>query len=1220
MSKSLLVPIRIEGLFLTENSYVCSPLADFEKLPWNDGSQDYNYEAPFLGDSIVNMPFSDRNCLLMKGLHLHFILPHFLGQPVPNESGLANAGELPAAPNFWVIVKKGINNAVLSTSYVQSDYVYDDNADFSYAQIAKKEKVQPYSSIIPYGKTSNDKAGARPYAFMGKSGSTKFDYSITNSFKKIAGKPLTVIGYGDINFSSFYPNCKGVFGFHDDAADLSSGTSYEIYGFVYNGTSVNDGDRYDDDVLSNFLKKKKDPEISDDDLLARLKSLFHVEICDGSDNALKTKPEIDGPTVYYANFVYDLPTHQHHAETQNLDLKVAIGNTGTEAMAAMLASSPENSAKKTIVEEQLESVNLFSKLGSLIGDIGPKFQEARHTSGFNRISGGLMWKLTAKPTEDQKGEAISVSDEILTALNDLNTAQHEYDVCLSELESLKEQLYMDWCKYMKLAYPLHDEIDNELLEKTGEYLETIAIPEVKQKIESCGFVSIKKSDLDSGGQDTMDLGDDAHASLANTVREKWKKLYDLLSNHTPEYLLSSTSANYYWQPKPPVILLSGLTEDGSEATILKKAGDNNKKVYVGDCKCAPNTVPKDLIPPPNSNQNLSEQKTNPFILEWGIELTDTALDRYDNQDIHADALIHCVQIQELGPDFEKTPNFKTGELSAFSGSVIMGNNARREMVQNLIEFIKSEDKTYFPGKKQDSTEFHTTDELNVFKSKLQSLIDKFTDKNEVHLQVLLELKELLEHNILSQTLSGFNHACIMQGMTAQLPVLDPMGFPGTTNTPSLTQQVADLTKDIKRLSPLMGFWFNPIRSGTIELNDLNLIDNFGQVSAVNIPEDIFWAETLKDNKDQPFLHPRLTQPARLHFDWLDASNNPANVNKEFSQLKKSNNLPQSSPICGWLVPNYLDNDLMVFGSDGGALGYINQDAEWCKPPYAKETPNLESDISNEHLRRIVNWLVKKPTLLAAFLDSVQSAQDNISPSHASVFKSQAILMGQPIAVARVALHFDIMGLPVIDQSWKALLRDISNKATYQNRDNDNWTNVEIPFRLGEHQQLDDGLIGYWMENNAAKFDNEIFGPLMAPESTNSNPLINTFVNNRKLQESISIKETKIATLLLDPRSGVHCTCGILPAIKNSIDSSLFLPAMQRLEMWFQMSAILQPTETLEKDAVLNLPAIEGKEWHWYDKFNPVDKSERNIVKDETDGFHLTSNTLTESFLTLKNKN
>jgi len=882
------------------------------------------------------------------------------------------------------------------------------------------------------------------------------------------------------------------------------------------------------------------------------------------------------------------------------------------------------------VEEQLESVNLFSKLGPLLGDIGPKFHEARHTKGFNRISAGHKWAIHPADTPDTKGAPVVVGEDMLTALHELNKAQHEYDNKYNELVSLKEQLYMDWVKYMRLSYPLPDEIDNNLLERAAKYLLTRILPEVQQCAGECGEVEIIKSDGKFDQSDSMNWLSGNEQSVAYRLHTSWSNLETLLSKQADRLILAVQAANYYWQPKPPVILLSGLFSEQSDVDILRKAGDNNRKIYFGDATLIYSGDDGNRPVPNGNTQKLSDQITNPFILEWEFNLTDTALLRDEKGEIDAEALTTCVQIKAKGPDFEKTGYYQTGELSVFSGSIIMSPHARRAMVHKILDFVKANKADFFGDDTQTQNIFLNTTDLGAFTQALQNLIAKFSNQPDTaNYRVLLELENLLhDHSILSQSLSGFNHACMMQGMNAQLPVMDPMGF---DNTRAITQKVAELTNSIKRYSPLLANLFNPIRSGSIAVNRLNLIDNFGLVTEVKTPTTpvkVTWAETMLDNKREPFLHPRLTQPARLQFEMLDAAQTTADTNgKDFHQLVRSHNLPENSPICGWLVPDYLNNGLMVFGPNGVALGELDNDADWKKPPAATAGHDIEKDISNEPLRWVVKWLLGKSDLLTAFLDSIQSAQDNIAPANANHYKSQAILMGKPIAVVRAALHFQLMGLPAINQSWDALIRDISNseaatdlsnKAEYSKREKNNWTNVQIPFRLGEHQQLDDGLLGYWFEDNLATADAEFTHKMVAPESSNPNPndLIDTFTSNNKQQETINFNETKIFTLLIDPRSGVHCTSGIVPTVKTTIAPALYLPALQKLEMWFRVFPLLQPTETLTKDAVLNLPAIEGKEWHWYDGFgNP-----RNTVTDETDGFHLTPNTLTESFLTLSNLN
>ena len=56
----------------------------------------------------------------------------------------------------------------------------------------------------------------------------------------------------------------------------------------------------------------------------------------------------------------------------------------------------------------------------------------------------------------------------------------------------------------------------------------------------------------------------------------------------------------------------------------------------------------------------------------------------------------------------------------------------------------------------------------------------------------------------------------------------------------------------------------------------------------------------------------LAQPMRLDFRLLDAT----------SDAIRSNSSDATSPICGWLLPNHLDNSLMVFDAAGQNLGEL----------------------------------------------------------------------------------------------------------------------------------------------------------------------------------------------------------------------------------------------------------------------------------------------------------
>lgn len=77
----LLVPIRIDGLHLTQAQTVVEASADFRQLPHiekkPDGTiQDRNANTAFLGEGVSSQPFQNINLTLDKGVHLHWALDY----------------------------------------------------------------------------------------------------------------------------------------------------------------------------------------------------------------------------------------------------------------------------------------------------------------------------------------------------------------------------------------------------------------------------------------------------------------------------------------------------------------------------------------------------------------------------------------------------------------------------------------------------------------------------------------------------------------------------------------------------------------------------------------------------------------------------------------------------------------------------------------------------------------------------------------------------------------------------------------------------------------------------------------------------------------------------------------------------------------------------------------------------------------------------------------
>ena len=145
------------------------------------------------------------------------------------------------------------------------------------------------------------------------------------------------------------------------------------------------------------------------------------------------------------------------------DLSIAAGNTGTEALSALLASKKgEDDREKIEIEEFLESLHLSPDLEHLHVDIDAKFKEKRHEKGFKAKHGGIRWKIREVKKgydEHSQGRDNRTKDHFAHLLNELNLRQQELDQLDREIVTHKKQLYADWNKYMNARYLSPEEIN-----------------------------------------------------------------------------------------------------------------------------------------------------------------------------------------------------------------------------------------------------------------------------------------------------------------------------------------------------------------------------------------------------------------------------------------------------------------------------------------------------------------------------------------------------------------------------------------------------------------------------------------------------------------------------------------------------------------------------------------------------------------------------------------
>ncbi|MBJ7536457.1 hypothetical protein [Marinomonas transparens] len=1196
MSKSFVsVPIRIEGKYLQSSEQAESPMADFSQLPWysNDKNQDVNFNHPFSSKTCLRRAFQTPNTMLEKGVHLHFIVPHYLGRKVPKSLALANSGHMPAAPNRWIISRKTSENASTSKQwYLESDYIYP-------------EEYSPESdaTTIPY-------PNGKPYRYMGKCSPLVTNGTLpTESDKNLYfkgqnnGKPLTILGYGDVNFSSYYPNCNSVFGFHDPDGNLDASTTYSVIGWHGNN---------EDDLLYQTITawltstaEQKDATLSEEALAQKLKNTFGLEL-EGSDSAAISQAI---PSVFYGEFIAD--AKQNSPEVSKV--KVAVGQTGTEALSSLIGYqlsqkiNKDQEQAKSIIEDQLESVLMFSQLDDNNIDVGAKFNEARHSKGFRPSNGVHKWTIQTKatdslPTDSDSRVLPSLPQGIGRYLHDLNDVQLKFHNATQEIATLQKQLYADWNKYMQARYPANIGLDDfPDADHIQYFITNYSIGPIQQKMQATGDLSYDQSHSWKPTTNSKNPIDLAHQVIA-----KWQALDTFIQNENtarttakePLLILNRIEGPRFWEAKSPTVLLSGLPEEQAAPNNLISLSD---AVLNGSISVS---LPNILQALKGMNtQKLSTQIWTPFLLDWQFSLNPAQLKQGKGMD--SESLLNSFNLEESGPDFKTSNQIAyTDTPAVFSGTVVLSThtkNTQETAIKGFFKNLISKEKLSFAKNKATPPENNTLEDF--FNASKWSDASVCFEKNDFIVEgantdtppnvyyVLWQAYQTLQgQQFLSQTLDGFYEACRQLDKVAQLPIREPIGF---TSDQNFTEQVKETVGRQRGVAPEIAFEFNPIPCGLVDLERLNLIDNFGQSVAVNVAGHIPFSDTLTVNEDNatPYLKPRLAQPAQLNFNWMKASTSWDSVETP------TNDDTATSPICGWLMNNYLDNNIAIYDAAGHALGYIDDKASWNAVPWNTGASNINADIQNTHLYNVAQKIMASAEFMGNFMQATQNAQHNIAPQNAQQHSLKSRLVGKPIAVVRAAVGLQLKGLPAIDQSWPALMQDLDNCNQksgwgYGQRYKDNWTSVQFPCRLGEHRQLNDGLIGYWTESPEGLLSNTF----IAPQTTNTDGAhIEAYTKGGFQDQPLVLNaEPLMMTMLMDPHGLIHATTGILPTKALSIPEKHYLPALQKLKVWFASKPLIQ-AQGQDKTIQLNLPNIPDMQWQWWDPYNGTSRIEKYVT-------------------------
>lgn len=586
----------------------------------------------------------------------------------------------------------------------------------------------------------------------------------------------------------------------------------------------------------------------------------------------------------------------------------------------------------------------------------------------------------------------------------------------------------------------------------------------------------------------------------------------------------------------------------------------------------------------------------PVSMIWDLQV-DTLKKDKDENNYKENNLTDYFQLDHDAVDYEYRLNklpFTDGNPFEYSGSVVMSKKATFSLVSQIESYAAN-----YP-----------------------------TDPADPILERIAE--DYKKRRIMAQSMSGISIAQLLRSYIPQIPVQDlTMGAKDTvTNQIKAAALTANLNDNwyesaFNSQNPVIAGPFGSLRSGFMSISSLEVVDVFGQRLQLHTREEqedgslkvipAITMSPLKDDKENAgkvYLTPRVLSPARLWYRWLSATHNNevAGIDADFVEM---NSHPATSPVCGWVMPNHLDNNLFFYNADGKAIGSFGVEHDNLKyrtrpGNLANPTEELIKDIGpqgsplqgiNIHVANFM-WYINKRSgagagngaFLADMMQAILNSDEFINPANFAQDPSLAVLVGRPLAITRSVVTMETAGnvLPLSQADTKASdpwPSDInSDRYKYADRmvtSAANLPNVKFPLRLGDLANIDDGLVGYIIERTGT--DPYTDATFYAPAAEGKQNKGVKKPGPDTLQLTLNAAPI-VLTFLMDPRAVVHATTGVLPVDELGIPADQYAETLANLQASFFTMPVLQKKNGL----VVGLPAQSGYVWSWV---NPGEANE-----------------------------
>jgi hypothetical protein len=988
---------------------------------------------------------------------------------------------------------------------------------------------------------------------------------------------------------------------------------------------------------------------------------------------------------------------------------IAMGNTGAEAIAAYMANLVVNTYQQQpdnipIIEKAIEAFQLgiLNQLTTDVVGTEALLQQAR----FNSVSGGSVWTVVSESNSDglssSDTQVVALTESQTESLTQLNTLQQEYNEKNRILESQRGELgavifkanHLDrsspnWLTpdisaaldvmaqaVSSSALDLSDLTDKIKLQKDSLLSELDGDFILKPISESPFFqpnnpvVLVAGADIDTkwsapgtyGGEDTLRVRVTGQTvtglELTFTINSEEKtatlEASDIFAiNQVILPLKDSGSPTSVLAGLPKEIssfILEGILLDPSSALFLatlwfQKVNHTPSQDELNKLTNDIKSMQTSLWSEPGGLNELLVQTTTGF---EGIVPSAAAVSLRSAQPwtpVFVDWQVRWIpNASSTSPLSDQLEGWELSEIDYLYKDTFELDNPSN----NALNFV---------GRSIINVEAAQTLQAQFSSFKDNPDYDDLPEYIRDDLELVADLVGGID--MVAQSLSGFSEQLTTRLMnmmqpyalaSSKLPVTQeqidligsgPWNFQPNTGTAPNTKPISD-----EGSLP-----FFPVRTGHIQLMKLWVVDSYGQILVGQNPQkepdpiDMLVSQSMvtkgSGNESIAQLPPRIIQPTRTELNFVNAKND--------GELTNSSAL--TSPICGWIMPNHLDDSLIVFDAEGINQGSIiaiegsnnTTGLRWDQPVGSDAPLGSSPALSNSHLQGFVTSLLNFGTVSSSaygdLLDIIDSALwANDAVGSVSTTGNLSVLLGKPLALVRAKVQFSLHGRPLYNQSWantgQYYVGSNGNTPIYDPQQTPiNQFNFNI--RIGDLGFQTNGVIGYFIGNQYDTiYSAHAYTPTSGiraglrvhPMSGQSIPKIldmtstpdSAYVTTNYLIEMAPDAEDLYVTLLVDPTKEIPLIMGSQPAITIGLSSSQYISALNRMEASFRVGPILTNPASIQ----MPLPAeIRGK-WGWAARTDVTEWTTSDNVGSQN-GIATLSDlppTLSEGWLTLSPKN